>query len=711
MYQRTLILKNDLHKIKRSNAIYIKKIPPSDLMLMNISINSDTITSGTTQSIVKKYRKNTTALRSYFVLDKIFLSTDTTLQSNDIEIAEHSEYLNGLQNLDTTTITSWLNIPITAEGDYYLIGNTDVAQINNDTNWVNNKNVLRNIGRLPKKIHIDLPMLPDIAVHNYNINNILTTGYASNLNFTIKNQGHAIAASTNYKLLLSTDPLFDNGDFNLYVDLSPELTPGQTSNDYSTFYIPSAFTGNYYLLIILDAENQFYEGAGEQNNLLAISIFITNPPPSDIIVENILSLTDTFVVGLNYSINYQVKNIGSSSAVGLIEDIIYISSDSQWSIDDKIIGSISQYNIIIQNNYLERTVNCFITGVLPGDYYLIVKSDVKQLINEINENNNSNHSITKVHVAYETIQLNIAKTPAIENNEIKYYELSIPANLFGETIKISLSADTTQVFNEIYASHQNIPSRSSYDHCSKIPLERIQQLIINEAIPGKYYIAVYANSLSSTYQNDTIIAKVVDFEFTNVFPKKGVTNTQVTLKIQGTKFFNTPVWRLRRYEPYQYVAAESYIIPDANTAYVTYNLDSIDLDTYNVEAVKADSSMAYIYQGFEVVEEGITDLQLDIEGPGSVSRRQNPLKITIRYINAGNTDIIDPKVLVSAPYNNGLAYTLQDLLSNNTTYQLIVNLKEEGVPLSLLRPNASGTIEVFAWGLPRPSYTVQLIND
>lgn len=702
---------NENNNIKRSNAIYIKKIPPSDLMLMNISINSDTITSGTTQSIVKKYRKNTTALRSYFVLDKIFLSTDTTLQSNDIEIAEHSEYLNGLQNLDTTTITSWLNIPITAEGDYYLIGNTDVAQINNDTNWVNNKNVLRNIGRLPKKIHIDLPMLPDIAVHNYNINNILTTGYASNLNFTIKNQGHAIAASTNYKLLLSTDPLFDNGDFNLYVDLSPELTPGQTSNDYSTFYIPSAFTGNYYLLIILDAENQFYEGAGEQNNLLAISIFITNPPPSDIIVENILSLTDTFVVGLNYSINYQVKNIGSSSAVGLIEDIIYISSDSQWSIDDKIIGSISQYNIIIQNNYLERTVNCFITGVLPGDYYLIVKSDVKQLINEINENNNSNHSITKVHVAYETIQLNIAKTPAIENNEIKYYELSIPANLFGETIKISLSADTTQVFNEIYASHQNIPSRSSYDHCSKIPLERIQQLIINEAIPGKYYIAVYANSLSSTYQNDTIIAKVVDFEFTNVFPKKGVTNTQVTLKIQGTKFFNTPVWRLRRYEPYQYVAAESYIIPDANTAYVTYNLDSIDLDTYNVEAVKADSSMAYIYQGFEVVEEGITDLQLDIEGPGSVSRRQNPLKITIRYINAGNTDIIDPKVLVSAPYNNGLAYTLQDLLSNNTTYQLIVNLKEEGVPLSLLRPNASGTIEVFAWGLPRPSYTVQLIND
>ena len=104
-----------------------------------------------------------------------------------------------------------------------------------------------------------------------------------------------------------------------------------------------------------------------------------------------------------------------------------------------------------------------ISGVALGNYYILVQTDVLNNINESNDNNNTGHSTT-LNVNIPQLYLGVKKTDTLFNNKERIYRLQISDSLIGESLLVSLDADSANGDNEMYLRKGQVPSRSEFDY-------------------------------------------------------------------------------------------------------------------------------------------------------------------------------------------------------------------------------------------------------
>ena len=114
---------------------------------------------------------------------------------------------------------------------------------------------------------------------------------------------------------LSTDFKVDLNDREVSRIVHNEKLPGGDTYDVTAqIFIPASFEGNYLLLLNTDRSNQVYEHEAEDNNIIAIPILISQPPPTDFIVTQI-NAPQNAKPGDVIDINWTVKNIGANSVL------------------------------------------------------------------------------------------------------------------------------------------------------------------------------------------------------------------------------------------------------------------------------------------------------------------------------------------------------------------------------------------------------------
>ena len=109
----------------------------------------------------------------------------------------------------------------------------------------------------------------------------------------------------------------------------------------------------------------------------------------DLVVTN-LRAEEIVEAGGDWDLTFDLGNIGAITAFGSIEVGIYISEDQNLSADDILFGTETYSNIPVGG---EDDLTALLT--LPsllndGDYFVIIKVDNLDVLNEENENNNTN---------------------------------------------------------------------------------------------------------------------------------------------------------------------------------------------------------------------------------------------------------------------------------------------------------------------------------
>ncbi len=363
-------------------------VPPlPDLQVTNILAPTDFL-SGTAISVtatITNMGDERTQVSSW--TDRLFVSDTSVFIPSRCTYLD-SRYHNGYLYPDSTYQQIFHGaVPVTMYGNAYFYVYTDYYEQNYEHIMSNNNMSCSD------PINIILTPPADLVPYINNYPESVSTGTLLPISFTVQNQG---AGLPNYYswydgvyLSNNANGLDDNaislGEYSHY----GKLNPNQTYIVNKSISIPSSVpNGTYYLYIVTDCYNDVFEYLYDDNNIVQGGTQITITKP-DLQIEDII-VPDTLTVGYPFTISYVLKNDGD----GVIEN---------WNIQDKIGVSPNeslsyQRNIAyVNNNGLNlqsgQSKNINYSGSIPGNipegtYYLYLRADAYNNLNESNEYNN-----------------------------------------------------------------------------------------------------------------------------------------------------------------------------------------------------------------------------------------------------------------------------------------------------------------------------------
>ncbi len=275
-------------------------------------------------------------------------------------------------------------------------------------------------------------------------------GQPVNIGWNVRNEGQGTTEAIKWtdNVYLSSDDKLSDGDFKLDgFTRGGSLKAGESYTMNKELFLPVDMVGNYFLILKTDVPvpNQWYgeeyEYNAEHNNIYISNISIEQPPPSDLVVTNV-TVQNKALTGDLVDVSWTVKNIGINPAKGVMKDMVYFSSDTHWDEEDQYFGK--KYLAIDLAPGQEETysVSGQLVGTKSGSYRVIVKTDNRNNIYELNDLNNSQFSLNTVDVSVPELFLNEQQTVTLQNHKNLYYKVEVPESLAGETMIVTLEGDS-----------------------------------------------------------------------------------------------------------------------------------------------------------------------------------------------------------------------------------------------------------------------------
>ncbi|MCF4969756.1 CARDB domain-containing protein, partial [Nostoc sp. CMAA1605] len=641
-----------------------------------------TAQSGTTITInwtVKNFGLGGT--NSNYWYDQVYLSTDSTLSGNDISLGAvfHSGSLNAAGEY---TGLRTFNLPIDLNGTYYVI-----VQADSDNLVVEGAGENNNYLAATTATTINLSPVPDFVIQSVDAPASAITGQLFNLTWTVTNNGAATTGSWYDGFYLSRDQIFDrNSDIFLGYTAHNSLGSGASYTKTTSFNLPRGLTGRFYVFAVTDSSNQIYERSGETNNIGfdAFSLEVILPPPSDLIVTNI-TVPANGIPGEAINISYTITNQGTDAAIGSWYDAVYISADTQWDIGDTLVGQVFHTGDVDGGASYSGVLQATLPGITPGNYYAIVRSDIRNQVPEVNQTNNTGVSANQITIDAEVLTLGVADTATLSQGQSIYYRFNATA---GQTIRLRLDSQDNQSFNELYVQRGVMPNRGQFDLTTPEPFTTDPEIIIPIEQTGTYYVLAYGDTVTGSPAY-TITAEEIPFSITAIKNNQVGNTGLVTLDIQGAQFSQDTVFNLIDAAGNS-IAARQFLLENSSRAYVTFNLDEQLLGLYDLQATKGNNQTVILNDSLTVIADNADNINVQIDGPDSVRPGRNYL-FNINYGNNGGADSIAPLILLESATNTPVGLSLDDF-SNSGVLQLLGT--SEGFTNSL-HPGELGNIPVY----------------
>jgi subtilase family serine protease len=423
--------------------------------------------------------------------DDVYLSLDTTIGSDDIKLGSIFRS-QGLDAAESYTVSGNFNLPIDLNSNYYALVRTDRDnQVFEDVLENNNDKVSS------RKIDISLGPVPDLVMQSVDADAQGIAGQPLTVTWTVVNNGTNTEEYFYDAIYLSRDQIFDreNDIYLGYRYHSGGLKANESYSETQSFKVPNGLAGRYYTFVVSDRLNTVYERNNKANNsnFDRLSTEITLPIPADLVVGTITIPTNN-IPGQNAVISYTVTNQGTNAAIGTWEDSVYISKDKQWDVNDAFFGRVSQKGVNAGGSYSKTLIEALPGGV-SGDYYVIVRSDIRNNLPETNETNNIGASLDAFTLNVEQLSLGVPDTGVLGKGQSVYYRIDVAA---GETLQLSLDSQSTLAANELYIRYGDIPSRSQFDFGFTEAFSADQEIVVPTTQAGTYYVLAYGQTVADS---------------------------------------------------------------------------------------------------------------------------------------------------------------------------------------------------------------------
>lgn len=337
------------------------------------------------------------------ISNRVYISHSEDNEDESLKLLD-TQFTNiSLNEGESKTITLTCQIPYEWSGDSWFHVNIDSSEdIYELANYANNWG------------HSDMAYVlltpgADFKVRNLKVPTTITADLPFNISYSVNNIGAGVpyANTWNDRIYLSSSP---NGLdesailLNTYEQKGTYNIDGNgisvySGDDYSvtrTIMAPNLTSGNYYLYVVVDADDDIFELEGEDNNMAISSPICCFVP--DLISELINISSENLVLGGTSFFSWKLKNIGQGDIQKMSVTNSFYASSSEDGSDaykiDQVIGTIS----IASGGELLMDGIVKIPNVdqLKGNKYVFVVTNTGNTIAEDNHDNNKSNSIGKI---------------------------------------------------------------------------------------------------------------------------------------------------------------------------------------------------------------------------------------------------------------------------------------------------------------------------
>ncbi|WP_168215735.1 CARDB domain-containing protein [Roseimaritima ulvae] len=637
--------------------------------------------------------------------DRVWLSTDTTVGPDDLMIGS----IRRTERLDAgASYSRTLNyeLDVDLEGDFYVVVQTDFGNAVAEGAFEGN-----NENRSAAPIAISLNPTPDLVVTSITAPSTASSGRTFDLSWTVQNTGPGTAEGNWFdSVYLSLDPIFDRAtDISIgYVDRSTPVAPSGSYTSSGTVSVPAALGGRFFVIVVADSTDRLYERNGESNNarVADASIEILHIPPADLVVGEI-TIPASGMPGQDATITFTVNNTGLNPATGSWSDAIYLSSDETWDINDAFFGRVTHNGNVLAGESYTSTNTAPLPGVLPGDYHVIVRSDILNNLPESDETNNLSGSLDSFAVDVAELTLGTPVAGQIADDRSVYYRVDVE---LGDTLVIELDQPSADSSVELYVRFDDLPSRSLSDFSDVEPYSTDQRVIVPITRAGTYYILGYGADIEAALPFN-LVARTVEFSVLDTdFGSLGATSSNQTtqfvegedlsglntIRINGAKFTGRTTAELVLGD--LVIPAVNYWMTDTSTLYATFDLqgmpgNEIPLGEYDLRVSDPIGGTVTVAESVEVIANTRNSGRITARFEGADSVQINlthPVDLLIG--NTSTADTYAPLITLSSE-RLGTPFGFSPTnLAVQTVQFLAIN--DEG-PAGIYSPGDTATIPVF----------------
>lgn len=657
--------------------------------------------------------------------DEVYFSPDPVLNQNAVP-AQLFVTGNVLQRGDSIRLTKTFMVPDLPAGDYYVLVHTNARRgIAGEKEYGNNVNIIRDASGTPKKIHVVRPPLPDLTDSIMVAPVSVAIGQPLSVIHRVTNKGAGVTFPSSWKgeLYLSTNltNTSASGDLLLQTkNYSRVLDPGEYVTDTVGGVVPmNTVPGNYVLISKPNSGRSILENDFTNNNARSL-VTIYSPDPVDLTVPQV-SHPDTVYLGYALdTVKWIVSNNSTNAGKGVSKDGVYLSSGTQLDSTAVLLGILNKYIDMDPLDTDTFGLAPLVTGLVEGNYNLMVRTDMQNNILESDKGNNTGYSSTPVYVKVKELMLGITEQNTLSDTA-RYYKLLVPDSLLGSTIRVLLRTnDSLTMRNEIYIGAGYVPSPSRFDYKFENPNYGNQQIVMAEVSQPVYYITIRRANASQVVQNVTVRAEKLPFAILNVQSSSGGNSGNVTVKISGSLFSQGMTASLKNGSAT--ITASNVYYTNSTQVYATFGLQGKPLGVYDVILTKTDGSQAIKEKGFSIVPPnngGLITGSGPNTGPGNgnepgcdpgaasglnaqlvvemvVPPRAllgRPITILINFSNPTNNDIPLQSRTLFAEEGLKLAFTREGVPNGSSS--LYIEFTEPGGPPGIIRAGGSGTIVIY----------------
>jgi len=664
-----------------------------DLQVVSGSSSDTGMVGGTIYISFRVENLGENRTNSNFWYDDVHLSRDEVLGSGDVYLG-NIRHTNILESDEGYNVSASFTLPFDIQtGNWYIIIRTDSDnRVIEDLGEGNNILSIGPITITPydPKSGIPIPtdfLRPDLQVISVEAPEEAISGQTLTLSWSVGNFASDPTGQRSwYDLVyLSRDPYFDNSDIYLgYRWQSRNLGSGESYTEEATFNIPFGQSGPFYVFVVTDGSKGVTE-SNENNNFGYDSEFLNVilAPPADLVLDTI-TIPVNGIPGQVASITYSVNNQGVNPALGSWKDTLYLSSDDVWDINDSLFGSKYHNGPLIGGGSYSETITAPLPGLTPGDYYVILRTDILNNVPESNEINNIGASLDQITMDVESLELGIPATGNLGSGQAVYYRLDVEE---GETVRIKLDSSVDDIANELYVSYGSMPNIGVFDYASREGFNPDPEILIPTTSGGTYYIMAYGQWVTNN-PSYTILAEAIPFSITNVKANRLGNSGDSTVHIEGAKFSSGTQFFLVAPDDTEIQSRHVYL-ENSSSAYVTFGLFGASIGLYDLKAIQSNGSTTILSDAIEIIEGEGPAVYMSIYGPEQVM--VNRLSIfSLNYVNDGDADTMAPLLVMESQSATPLGFSASDL---RTTPFHIMGASMDG-PMDILRPDSMYSIPV-----------------
>ncbi len=391
---------HDLNRINNKVAVplMLEESIPNDLVVNNFGYrsNRDSTFSQGEQLQVFFDLENLGSHRTSNLYSSVYLSLDTLLDETDSLILDVFSFpLAGFESDRVYSGYFGLQEDL-ALGEYYLLVEADSRMEEEESNEENN------VLSLP--LTVVPPRSVDLVVNTVSIeSDSVELGAEYTITTNIGNTGTKPSSFFRIAYYLSSDTLLDDQDQSLGNDLVWRVEDGGISTDETLEWaVPSDATkGIYYLLVMADSDESEQE-SDETNNVGYKKIIIRDRRTVDVAIDTAYLDKPSYYHNERPLLNINVENLPSEAETGDFKVGVYFSQDNMLSVDDSLLNEFSIYNIAVGQGTSRALFFSFPDTLEAGTYYVIIKADLNDKLNDVDLSNN-----------IETLQVEVQRgTPA-----------------------------------------------------------------------------------------------------------------------------------------------------------------------------------------------------------------------------------------------------------------------------------------------------------